>query len=101
MAGETQTRVRSKLDLREPKMFAVVMHNDNITTMDFVVDVLVRIFHKTSAEGAEIMMNIHEHGTGIAGVYTYDIAATKKLQADLMSREHGFPLKLTIDEARL
>ena len=99
MSEETQARVRSKIDLREPKMFAVIMHNDDITTMDFVVEVLVRIFHKTTAEGAKIMMDIHEHGKGVAGVYTYDLAITKKLQTNQMSRERGFPLKLTIDEA--
>jgi len=99
MAGETQVNVRSIVDLREPKMFAVVLHNDDITTMDFVVELLVRIFHKTTVEGAEIMMNVHDSGKGVAGVYTYDIAVTKKLQADLLSREHGFPLKLTVDEA--
>ena len=99
MAGETEARLKSKLDLREPKTYAVILHNDVITTMDFVVEVLVRVFHKTAAEGAEIMMNVHEQGKGIAGVFTYDIAVTKKMQADLMSREHSFPLKLTVDEA--
>ena len=99
MAEETQVHARSRLDLSEPKMFAVILHNDDITTMDFVVELLVRIFHKTTAEGAEIMMNVHERGKGIAGVYTYDIAVTKKRQADLLSREHNFPLKLTVDEA--
>ncbi|MDR1559307.1 MAG: ATP-dependent Clp protease adaptor ClpS [Clostridiales bacterium] len=99
MAEQTQARVRSKLELREPKMFAVVVHNDDITTMDFVVEVLVKVFRKTTAEGAQIMMNVHERGKGVAGVYTYDIAVTKKFQADMMSREYNFPLKLTVDEA--
>ena len=98
MNTQTQTRAGSRVDLREPKMYTVVMHNDDVTTMDFVVEVLVRIFHKTAAEGAEIMMNVHEYGKGVAGVYTYDIAVTKKLQADLMSRERSFPLKLTVEE---
>ena len=99
MAEESQVQSRVKMELNEPKMFAVVLHNDDITTMDFVVELLVRIFHKTAAEGAEIMMNVHENGKGVAGVYTYDIAVTKKLQADQMSREQNFPLKLTVDEA--
>jgi ATP-dependent Clp protease adaptor protein ClpS len=88
----------TKLDVQEPKMFAVIIHNDNITTMDFVVEVLVKVFHKTSAQGAAIMMEVHNAGQGVAGIYTYDIAVTKKRQADLMSRQRNFPLKLTIDE---
>jgi len=99
MAEETQVHAGARQGLSEPKLFAVILHNDDITTMDFVVELLVRIFHKTTTEGAEIMMNVHERGKGVAGVYTYDIAVTKKHQADLMSRERNFPLKLTVDEA--
>ena len=98
MAEETQVRIESKLNICEPAMFAVVLHNDDITTMDFVVELLVRVFHKTTAEGAAIMMSVHERGKGVAGVYTYDIAVTKKQQADVISREHNYPLKLTVDE---
>jgi len=99
MAEETQVRAKREVNLSEPKMYAVILHNDDITTMDFVVELLVRIFHKTMAQGAEIMMNVHETGRGVAGVYTYDIAVTKKLQSDLMSRDHNYPLKLTVEEA--
>ena len=99
MAEETQVRVRIGQELSEPRMYAVVLHNDDITTMDFVVELLMRIFHKTAAEGAGIMMAVHENGKGIAGVYTYDIAVTKKMQGELMSRAHNFPLQLTVDEA--
>ena len=99
MAEGTQVQIKTELYLSEPKMFAVVLHNDDITTMDFVVDLLMRIFHKSTVEGAEIMMSVHENGKGIAGVYTYDIAVTKKRQADLMSREQNFPLRLSVEEA--
>jgi ATP-dependent Clp protease adaptor protein ClpS len=82
-----------------PGMYAVVMYNDEITTMDFVVDVLVKVFHKSTLEASNIMMDIHHRGQGIAGIYTFDIAVTKKSQADRLSAEKGFPLKLAVQEA--
>ena len=95
----TQKVVQSRIDLEEPRMYAVILHNDDITTMDFVVEVLVRIFHKPSVEASQIMMDVHNAGKGVAGIYTYDIAVTKKLQTDQMSKEKSFPLRLTVEEA--
>ena len=92
------TLAETGISVKSPGMYAVVMFNDDITTMDFVVDILVKLFHKTVTEAATIMMDIHERGQGIAGVYTFDIAATKKAQADRMAAEKGFPLKLTVRE---
>jgi ATP-dependent Clp protease adaptor protein ClpS len=80
-------------------MYAVVLFNDDITTMDFVVDVLMKVFHKSAVEASTVMMDVHQQGQGIAGIYTYDIAITKKAQADRMSAEKGFPLKLAVQEA--
>jgi ATP-dependent Clp protease adaptor protein ClpS len=80
-------------------MYAVIIHNDEITTMDFVTEVLTQVFHKTLVSAASLMMEVHEMGHGVAGVYVFDIAVTKKSQADLMAAERGFPLKLTIREA--
>lgn len=100
---ETDTRTvveRTTRDaLREPALYAVIMLNDDITTMDFVVELLVRVFHKTPAEASAVMMDIHQNGQGVAGVYTFDIAITKKAQADQMSAEKGFPLRLNVQEA--
>ncbi|MDR1066258.1 MAG: ATP-dependent Clp protease adaptor ClpS [Clostridiales bacterium] len=79
-------------------MYRVIMHDDDYTTMDFVVEVLMKIFHKSSLEASNIMLQVHNDGKGVAGVYTYDIAATKKLQANQMAGQMGFPLKLTLDE---
>jgi ATP-dependent Clp protease adaptor protein ClpS len=99
---ETSTHVVNQQDVsvRIPNMYAVVMFNDDYTTMDFVVDVLVRVFHHNSMEASNIMMDIHQKGQGTAGIYTYDIAVTKKAQADQLSAEKGFPLKLTVQEAK-
>ena len=78
-------------------MYAVILLNDDITTMDFVVALLVKIFNKQPAEASSVMMEIHHNGQGVAGVYTFDIAVTKKAQADRFSAEKGFPLRIGIE----
>lgn len=98
MAVHTQDLIEYDVDLRAPSMYAVVIHNDDITTMDFVTEVLMHIFHKTPPAAAMLMMEVHELGHGVAGVYVFDIAVTKKSQADRLAAERGFPLKLTIKE---
>jgi ATP-dependent Clp protease adaptor protein ClpS len=80
-------------------MFAVVMHNDDVTTMEFVIEVLVKVFGKSLTQGTAIMLSVHTSGRGVAGVYTYDIAMTKKTVTDRMSKERSFPLRLTVEEA--
>jgi ATP-dependent Clp protease adaptor protein ClpS len=99
MAVRTHDFVDNEIDLRPPNLYAVIIHNDDVTTMDFVTEVLTRIFGKTPVDAASLMMEVHEMGHGIAGVYVFDIAITKKSQADCLASERGFPLKLTIREA--
>ena len=84
---------------RAPKLFRVTLHNDNYTQMDFVVNLLMRVFHKGAQEAAAIMLAVHQQGSGTAGVYTYDIAVTKKAQADQLAQEADFPLMVTVEEA--
>ena len=84
--------------LKPPRMFRVIMHNDNITEMDFVVDVLMGIFQKTKDVAVSTMMAIHEKGHGVAGVYTYDIAISKKIQCDRLANGRGFPLRVSLEE---
>ena len=98
MEQKTKLDQRQKLGLKKPSEYAVVIWNDDITTMEFVVSVLTRVFGKTSQDAAQLMMEVHEAGQGIAGVYTYDTAITKKARADAMSAEKGFPLRLTLRE---
>ncbi|MFK4765616.1 MULTISPECIES: ATP-dependent Clp protease adaptor ClpS [Desulfobaculum] len=85
-------------DVREPRKFKVLLHNDDYTTMDFVVYVLVRVFRKTEAQATEIMLNIHNHGMGVCGVYTAEVAETKVVRVRHMAQEAGFPLKCTMEE---
>jgi len=88
-----------KEELKEPDMYKVVLHNDNYTTMDFVIEVLVKVFHKQVAEATQIMLDVHKKGKGVVGTYPYDIAATKATQVRSMAKEREFPLKCTVEAA--
>lgn len=90
--------IENKVKLKRPKLYAVIILNDEITTMDFVIKVLNKIFNKSLDEATRLMLEIHESGKGIAGIYTYDIAVTKKGQVDALSIENNFPLKIVVEE---
>jgi len=82
----------------EPPMFRVLLHNDDFTTMDFVVQILIRVFNKTFEEAARIMLNVHRKGIGLCGVYTYEVAETKVDTVQSLAREHQYPLKCTMEK---
>ncbi len=90
-------KTEEQIDLAEPKMYRVILHNDNYTTMDFVVEVLVKVFYKPAAEATRIMLDVHKKGAGICGVFTYDIAATKVAQVHHMAKEREFPLRCSME----
>lgn len=85
--------------LKEPPRYAVLLHNDDFTTMEFVIEVLQRFFHRTQEEAVQIMLRVHQLGKGIAGVYPHDIAETKVVQVEDYSQSKGFPLKCSIEPA--
>ncbi|MCT4509993.1 MAG: ATP-dependent Clp protease adaptor ClpS [Tepidibacter sp.] len=89
---------KDKIKTKKPKHYKVIMYNDDYTTMEFVIYVLMNIFNKKIESANKIMLNVHKKGVGIAGVYPYDIAATKVSIAMNMAKEEGFPFKLTIEE---
>ncbi|HOO72520.1 MAG TPA: ATP-dependent Clp protease adapter ClpS [Spirochaetota bacterium] len=91
--------IKSEKKLDEPKMFRVLLHNDHYTTMEFVVDVLVSVFHMQPARATKIMLDVHNKGRGVCGVYTYDIAVTKVNQVHDMARSREFPLRCSYEEA--
>jgi len=95
--GELGIKSRSKLD--EPRMYRVILHNDHYTTMDFVVEVLVNIFHMPAAEATKIMLDVHKKGLGECGIFTYDIAVTKVNQVHFMAKTNQFPLKCSFELA--
>ena len=86
------------LELQEPQMFRVLLHNDDYTSMDFVVEVLMSIFHKTHPQSEQIMLQIHEKGKAICGVYSFEIAETKAQQVKQRAKQNEFPLLATIEE---
>ena len=98
MSNEIEIELNDDLELEEPKKYSVFLLNDDYSTMDFVIDVLVKVFRKSVDEAAQIMMNIHNNGKELCGVYTYEIAATKVAQVKTMAREKGFPLKAIMEE---
>lgn len=96
---QEDTGVQQKPRLQEPKLFRVILHNDHYTTMDFVVKVIVAVFHKSAAEATKIMLDVHKKGRGVVGVFTYDVAATKVSQVHEMARQSEFPLRASCEEA--
>jgi ATP-dependent Clp protease adaptor protein ClpS len=84
---------------QEPTPFKVVLLNDDYTTMDFVVHVLETVFQKGPAEAYKIMMQVHQHGRGVAGVYSWEVAETKVETVTKLARDAKFPLRATIEEA--
>jgi len=90
------SEVRDEID--EPPMYKVLLHNDDYTTMEFVVEILMLVFNKTPEEAVEIMLNVHQKGIGICGVYTYEVSETKVNTVHSLARELGFPLKCTMEE---
>lgn len=84
-------------ELREPGLFNVLLHNDDYTSMDFVVDVLVSVFRKNSVEASKIMMEVHQKGAGVAGVHPYDIGMTKVQEVKRRAQEEKYPLLCTLE----
>ena len=94
-----EEEVSLSLNLAEPTQYKVLLHNDDYTTMEFVVEILMGIFHKSLVEAEQIMFNIHRVGKAVCGIYTYDIAQTKVYQVKQLARKSGFPLLATLEEA--
>jgi ATP-dependent Clp protease adaptor protein ClpS len=91
-ATETKTR------LEKPKLFKVLLHNDDFTTMEFVVFILTHVFKRSDAEAVSIMLKVHNEGVGIAGLYPYDVAYMKQQKATNLARSREYPLLVTLEE---
>ena len=85
--------------IKEPRQFNVVMFNDDFTTMEFVVDVLVDVFHKDEVTAQSIMLKVHKMGQAVVGKYPYDIAATKVAEALRRAKALGYPFRMSLEEA--
>jgi len=97
MGGNTKFGTKKKEKLKEPEEFWVILLNDHYTTMDFVVEVLMTIFHKTYEDAQRIMLDVHKKGKGIVGQYTWDIAQTKADQVHTLAQSNGFPLRCIVE----
>ena len=92
------TKQKDKVKIKKPKNYKVIMHNDDYTTMEFVIKILVNIFNKSFIDAEKIMLDVHKKGRGVAGIYSYDIAITKVATAMSRAKSEGFPFKLTTEE---
>lgn len=93
---QSNIKERQKTIYKEPRRYKVIIHNDDFTTMDFVVKVLRDIFFMNEQDAETLMMQVHNIGQAVVGIYSYDIAQTKSQKAIKMARENGFPLRLSV-----
>lgn len=95
---EAGTEVDTRHETKKPSLYKVVLLNDDYTPMDFVVHVLESVFHKSTIEATQIMLNVHRKGSGLAGVYTREIAETKVNTVQELARKSKFPLKCIMEK---
>lgn len=98
MAIQGQTKEKTRIDIHEPKHYRVIMHNDDFTSMEFVVEILIDIFKKDTFEAERLMLMVHESGRAAVGTYPYDIATTKVNNALARAKTEGFPFRMTLEE---
>jgi ATP-dependent Clp protease adaptor protein ClpS len=94
----TDVLTETKTRLEKPKLFKVLLHNDDFTTMEFVVFILEHVFQRSGAEAVAVMLKVHHDGVGMAGVYPYDIAYMKQQKAMNLAKAREYPLLITLEE---
>jgi ATP-dependent Clp protease adaptor protein ClpS len=95
---ETSVQERSKVIIEEPGFYKVIFMNDDITPMEFVVEVLQRIFKHDLVESTNITMTVHHEGAAVVGVYSYEIAEQKSVETTILARNNNFPLQVKIEK---
>ena len=98
MAVKGAIKERTDIQIKEPKLYQVIMLNDDFTSMEFVVEILMDIFHKDAMTAETLMLYVHKNGRAVVGTYPYDIALTKIEQATDRARAEGYPFRLTMEE---
>lgn len=96
--NQEETLTKNREEVQEPPLFKVLLHNDDYTTMDFVVMVLETVFSKDTAEATRVMLNVHHQGHGVAGIYTREIGETKVAAVHRLARKNQFPLKCSLEK---
>lgn len=94
---DSDSSLAEEIRVKKPRKYKVILHNDDYTTMEFVILVLKVVFHKTLAEAEKIMMEVHNKGHGVCGIYSYEIAESKAKKVENMAKEQQHPLKCTIE----
>lgn len=95
---KTVEKTKTVERLKRPKRYKVLLHNDDYTTMEFVVWILQSVFHHDETTAVEVMLHVHRNGVGVAGVYAREVAETRVAQVDALARQHEFPLRTSIEE---
>jgi ATP-dependent Clp protease adaptor protein ClpS len=95
--GDTAVLPEVEKKLEKPKQYKVLLHNDDYTTMEFVVMCLMSIFHHAEPDAVQIMLHVHHHGVGVAGIFSYEIAETKAAKVTELARQHEYPLRATVE----
>ena len=95
--GDTAVVTKKRTKTQKPKFYKVLLHNDDYTSMEFVVMILARVFHMEESRAVEVMLHVHQRGVGIAGIYTYEVAETKVRKTMDLAREHEFPLRCSME----
>jgi len=95
--GDPGVAIADKIDLEKPKMYQVILHNDDYSTMEFVIHVLMKFFSKTYDDAHAVMLKVHHDGVGICGIYTFEVAESKSSKVNNYSRGKGHPLKSSIE----
>ncbi|HMI94012.1 MAG TPA: ATP-dependent Clp protease adaptor ClpS, partial [Polyangiales bacterium] len=93
----TRTKTKAQPKTAKPPLYRVLLHNDDYTTREFVVEMLKGVFHRPEAEAIQIMLHVHQNGVGVAGIYTYEVAEVKVRTVESLARQREFPLMLSIE----
>jgi ATP-dependent Clp protease adaptor protein ClpS len=94
---EESVATKDAVETKEPPMYKVLLHNDDYTTMEFVISILETVFHKSTPDATKIMLNVHNEGIGVAGVYTKEICETKISVVHQLAKQHQFPLRCSME----
>ena len=93
------TRTKKKEEIQRPKRYRVLLHNDDYTTMEFVVWILQSVFHHDETTATEIMLHVHRNGMGVAGIYSREVAEARVSKVEALAKAHEFPLRTSMEEA--
>lgn len=90
---------KDAIETKEPPLYKVLLHNDDYTTMEFVIAILETVFHKSTPDATKIMLNVHHEGVGVAGIYTKEICETKISVVQQLAKKNEFPLRCSMETA--